>query len=68
MIQVAVLRMSGGTETQSEPMELGESVEKPFRILLPEAMEVSYESCLMTGDSCFVQVPSTNSAEKQEIQ
>ena len=25
--------VQGGTETQSEPMELGESVEKPFRIL-----------------------------------
>ena len=60
--------VQGGTETKPEPMEIGESVEEPFRIPKPEAMEVSYESCQMTGESCFVQVPSTNSAEKQEIE
>jgi len=60
--------VQGGTETQPEPMEVGESVEKPFRIPKPEAMEVSYGPCPMTGDSCFVQVPSINSADKQEIE
>ena len=58
----------GGTVTQPEPMEVGEIVEKPFRIPKPEAMEVSYGPCPVTGDSSFVQVPSTNSAEKQEIE
>lgn len=60
--------VQGGTETQPEPMEVGESVEKPFRIPKPEAMEVSYGPCLVTGDSSFVQVPSTNLSEKQEIE
>ena len=60
--------VQGGTVTQPEPMEVGESIKKPFRIPKPEAMEVSYEPCPMTEDSCFVQVPSTNSAEKQEIE
>ena len=60
--------VQGSTETQPEPMEVGESVVKPFRIPKPEAMEVSYGPCPMTGDSSFVQVPSTNSAEKQEIE
>ena len=58
----------GGSETQPEPMEVGESVEKPFTITKPEAMEVNYGPCPMTGDSCIVQVPSTNSAEKQKIE
>ena len=60
--------VQGGTVTQPEPMEVGEIVEKPFRIPKPEAMEVSYGPCPVTGDSSFVQVPSTNSAEKQEIE
>lgn len=60
--------VQGGTVTQPEPMEVGEIVEKPFRIPRPEAMEVSYGQCPMTGNSSFVQLPSTNSAEKQEIE
>ena len=60
--------VQGGTVTQPEPMEVGEIVEKPFRIPKPEAMEVSYGPCPMIGDSSFVQVPITNSAEKQEIE
>lgn len=60
--------VQGGNETQPEPMEFGESGEKPFTITNPEAMEVSYGPCPMTGDSCFVQVQSTNWAEKQKIE
>ena len=60
--------VQGGTVTQPEPMEVGEIVEKPFRIPKPEAMEVSYGPCPMIGDSSFVLVPITNSAEKQEIE
>ena len=60
--------VQGGTVTQPEPMEVGEIVEKPFRIPKPEAMEVSYGPCPVTEDSSFVQVQSTNSAEKQEIE
>ena len=44
---------------QSEMMEVGESVDKPFSITWPEEMEVCQEPSSVTGASYMVQTTRT---------